>query len=172
MKITIIAAVGSNLAIGNRGKLPWEGQLPADLDRFKKLTTGHPVIMGRKTHESIGRKLPNRINIVITSRYPYHEESCCIQDVSLIGGIGIAARHDRDKIFIIGGARIFEEAIKLGVVNEIELTYINRPFEATVFFPRFFSKEWFPVFRENHTRDLENKYDYSFIRYERRQINV
>jgi len=157
--ITIIVAVGNNNALGKDNKLLWH--LPNDLKRFKKLTTGHDIIMGRKTYESIGRPLPNRTNIIITRNKDYEVPYGCL----IVGNLDEAldaARKDESP-FIIGGAQIYNLA--LPIVDKIELTQVHHDFEADVFFPEMNSNIFKEVSREVHKADEKNKYDYSFVTY-------
>lgn len=129
-KISIIVAVaGKKRVIGKRGALPW--YIPAELKRFKEITTGHPIIMGRKTHESIGRALPGRTNIVIT-RDPNYQAEGCIVVHSLDEAIKVAKEKE---IFIIGGGQIYEQALPRA--DKLYLTYIEKQIEGDVFFPDY-----------------------------------
>jgi dihydrofolate reductase len=144
-KISIVAAIGSgNRALGKDNKLIWA--IPADLKRFKQLTTGHPIIMGRKTFESIGRPLPNRTNIIITRNADYKIDGCLITN-SLEAAISKAREIDQQEIFIIGGAEIYKQALPF--TDKLYLTIIQEEKEGDVFFPDYseFTKEFF---REEH----------------------
>lgn len=133
-KISIIVAVaGQNRAIGKHGKLPW--YIPDELKRFKQITMGHPIIMGRKTHESIGKALPGRDNIVITRDENYQAEGCIVVH-SLDEAINVAKEKDSQEIFIIGGGEIYKQAMPL--VDKLYLTTVQEEIEdADVFFPDF-----------------------------------
>lgn len=132
-EISIIAAIsGKNLAIGKDNKLLW--RIPEDLKRFKELTTGHLVIMGRRTFESIGGPLPNRINIVVTVDKTF-EVSGCVICHSIEEAIEIAKEKEQDKIFIIGGGKVYEETI--GLVDRLFLTIVEGEFEGDTFFPDY-----------------------------------
>ncbi len=130
--ISAIAAIGKNRELGKDGKLIW--QIPEDLKHFKEITNNHPVIMGRKTYESIGDPLPNRINIVITRQKGYLANGCEIAS-SLEEAISIAKAFDSKEIFIIGGAEIYNQAI--GLTDKLYLTIVNDTSEADVYFPYF-----------------------------------
>lgn len=142
MQITIIAAVAENGVIGRAGKLPWH--IPEDLKRFKQLTLGHPVIMGRKTFESIGKPLPERKNIVITGQKDYRRGG--IEVVHSLDG-ALKACEGSEKVFVIGGSSVFEEALPLA--DRLELTLVHRVVEGDVYFPPIGS-EWKEKKREDH----------------------
>ena len=156
-KISIIVATGKNREIGAKNKLLWK--IPEELKRFKEITTGHPIIMGRKTHESIGRVLPNRINIIITRDSNYQVEGALIAhsleeaikiaqgNVVIPAKAGIQAKdnwilnqvQDDNEIFIIGGGEIFEQALPLA--DKLYLTLVDAEFpEADSFFPEYKDK--------------------------------
>ncbi len=163
-KISLIAAMGENRVIGSRGKIPWH--LPADFAHFRDITMGHPVIMGWKTFESIGKPLPGRTNIVVTMQ-PDHE----IKGYRMAGTLDEALRlageaKGGEEIFVIGGALTYKEA--LPKADWIYLTKIRGIFEGDAFFPEFSSTEWRLAQSEFHKRDSENQYDYTFNTYERR----
>ncbi|MGY0408322.1 MAG: dihydrofolate reductase [Polaribacter sp.] len=158
--ITIIAAIGKNNALGKNNDLIWH--LPADLKRFKKVTTGHYIVMGRNTFESIGKPLPNRTTIIITRNKHYFKDECLVAN-SLEQAIEIAK--EENKIFIIGGAQIYKEAISKNLADQLDITLVQQEFEADVFFPEINPKIWKEISREDFKADEKNKYDYSFISY-------
>ena len=153
--ISIIAAVAKNNVIGKSGELPW--YIPEDLKRFKDLTSGHIVIMGRTTHESIlkrlGHDLPNRKSVVITSNPNYQVAEGVEKYKSLDEAINA---HGSENIFLIGGQRIFEEGIKL--VDTMYLTEIHQDYDGDVYFPEFQASSW------DKQTDLETE-EYSFVTY-------
>ncbi len=158
-KISIIAAISEkDRALGKDNKLIW--RISDDLKRFKQLTTGHPVIMGRKTFESIGKPLPNRTNIIVT-RNPEFTSEWCLVAHSLEDAIAKAREIDQQEIFILGGAEIYNQALPL--TDKLYLTLINDKKDADVFFPDYsaFTKE---VFKEEH---LESKPQYTFLNLEK-----
>ena len=161
--ITIIAAVARNLAIGYQNKLLY--WLPNDLKRFKALTTGHTIVMGRKTFESFPRRpLPGRQNIVITRNADWQYPGATVVH-SLEAAIAAA---ETDTVFIIGGAQIYEQALPL--VDVLHLTQIHaRWASADVFFPALDMNEWEEVGREHHTSDHNNAYEFDFITLKRRK---
>lgn len=131
-RISIIVAHSRNMAIGKANALVW--RLPNDLARFKKLTIGHPIIMGRKTHQSIARPLPKRTNIVIT-RNTNLEIPGCILVHSVLEAIGKAKEFDQEEIFIIGGAEIYKETLSLA--NRLYVTMVDIEVEGDAFFPTY-----------------------------------
>lgn len=168
MKLSIIAAVGENNVIGSHGKIPW--RLSADLKRFKELTMGHPVIMGRKTFESIGGKpLPGRINIVITADARYKAEGCTVAhsfpEALRVAGDSMAG--DSGEVFAIGGERIYKLALPRA--EKVYLTKVRGTFDGDAFFPALDAeREWRLARSEPHTKDADNPFDYEFCVYERR----
>lgn len=161
LMITTIVAKAENNIIGNNNELIWH--LPNDLKRFKALTSGHPIIMGRKTFESIGRPLPNRTNIVITRNSDWNFEGVLVVN-SLQEAIEKAKEID-ENIFIIGGGNIYEQA--LDISDALEVTEVHHPFEGDTKFPEINSKTWTETAREKFSKDEKHLYEYSFVRYER-----
>lgn len=156
--ISAIVAMAENRVIGATNKLPWH--LPADLKHFKALTTGHPIIMGRKTYESIGKPLPMRSNIVI-SRDPQFKAPGCLVVPTLMKAFNAAkAQHDPE-IFVIGGAQVYQEAMPF--IQRIYLTLIHHSFEGDAYFPLLETNEWVEKKREDHQADSANIYGYSFV---------
>lgn len=160
--VTIIAAVGRNRALGKDNDLIWH--LPADLRRFKSLTRGHHVIMGRKTFESLGKPLPKRTNIIVSRNPDYKAEGCVVVN-SLKKALEMAQSDPNP--FILGGAEIYKQA--LSMADLMDLTYVHEDFEADAFFPEFDPQEWELTGREDFEKDDENAYDYSFVQYKKRK---
>jgi dihydrofolate reductase len=156
--ISIVAAVARNRVIGAGGRLPW--RLPEDLKRFKQLTTGAPVIMGRKTHESIGRPLPGRRNIVVTRRRAASWEGCAVAH-SLDEALALAG--DAPQVFVIGGAELYAEALPRA--DRLYLTLIDAEFAGDAQFPEFDPAAWREVERENGVS--ASGLGYSFVTYQR-----
>lgn len=147
--------------IGKENNLPWH--LPADLKFFKEVTMGHPIIMGRKTHESIGRNLPGRENIVITRNEDYAAEGCTvIHSIEELRGI---EKQKNEELFVIGGAEIFN--LSFSIADRLYITLIEDEFEGDTFFPEFQEEDWKLVSKEKGRRDEKNPYEYSFCIYER-----
>jgi len=155
--IKIIVAMSKNRVIGNNNELIWK--LSSDLKRFKELTTNNPVIMGRKTYESIGRPLPNRRNIVITRNTEYSVEGC-----EIVSSLEEALLLTNNDCFIIGGGEIYKQSLE--VADKIYLTLVNKEFEGDTTFPELDDK-WAKISRKDFKADDKNEYDYSFIEYER-----
>jgi len=160
--ITVIAAIATNNALGKDNDLIWH--LPADLKRFKKVTTGHYILMGRNTYESIGKPLPNRTTIIITRNKNYFKEGCLIAN-SLEQAIEMSK--EEAQVFIIGGAQIYKETIAKDLAQQLDITMVHKDFEADVYFPEIDFKIWKEVARENFKADEKNKLDYSFISYQK-----
>lgn len=159
--ITIIAAIAENNALGKDNQLIW--YLPADLKRFKKTTLNHVVIMGRKTYESLGKPLPNRTNIIITRDKNYQAENCVVVN-SLMEALKVAVKEDENP-FILGGAEIYKQAMPF--TDRLDLTFVHHKFEADVFFPEIDRQIWKETSRTTYKADDKNKYDYSFVTFER-----
>jgi len=161
--VTLIAAIDENNGIGKNNQLPW--QLPADMKRFKALTTGHHVIMGRKSYESMGKALKDRTNIVITRNSDYTLPDAEVVS-SLSAAIQLAKDNGETEVWILGGGEIFREAIK--IADKMQLTHIHHSFDCDTFFPKFNENEWRIVQKEDHQPDEKNKYEYSFVTYMRK----
>jgi dihydrofolate reductase len=163
MRISIIAAMGKNRAIGRDGGLPW--RLPADMRFFKKTTMGHHLVMGRRTWDELGAPLPGRTTIVI-SRDPSFAPKGAVVARSLDEALQLAA--GEEEVFVAGGAVIY--ALALPVADRMVLTLIDAEFEADTFFPAFDEKEWEIVAREDHPPDEKNRWPYSFTTWERKSV--
>ncbi len=157
-KISIIVAMSKNRVIGVKNSLPWH--ISEDLKRFKRLTTGYPIIMGRKTFESIGKPLPERRNIVIS-----RNQNLKVQDVEVVKSIEDALKicSSENLIYIIGGEQIYNLAMPYA--NNIHLTEVNKEVEGDAFFPEFDKKEWKEIARENSKDFIDTSY--SFVEYRR-----
>jgi|SRR3989344_847023 len=161
--ISIIAAMGKNRVIGKDGKIPWK--LPGDFARFKKITSGHPVIMGRKTFESIGKPLPNRKNIVITRQKGFAAPGCEVAPSVEEGILRAASFPGAEEIFIIGGGEIYKQA--MDVASRIYLTLIEEDFVGDAHFPEIDESKWKLTQRESGTLDAENIHRHSFLVFDR-----
>lgn len=164
LKISIIVAKAKNNVIGKDNQLPWH--LPADLRHFKNTTSGHHVIMGRKTFESMAKPLPNRTSLVITRNKNYSVPEGHHVVHSLEGALEICRSKGLDQVFILGGAEIFEMA--LPVADELIITEVKAFPEGDTFFPSLDYGQWEIVSEENIPKDEKNKYDLSFLTYNRR----
>ena len=160
MRLSIIAAVATNGVIGHQGRLPWH--LPADLARFKELTTGHALIMGRKTFESIGRALPGRRSVVLTSDGGYRAQGVTLA-ASLAGAVEACA--GEQEAFVIGGASVYAEA--LAVAGRAYITRVDSAPEGDTFFPDTDLAGWTLVDETLRASDEENAYPMTFCTYER-----
>ncbi|GAA4894145.1 hypothetical protein GCM10023311_18530 [Flaviramulus aquimarinus] len=160
-ELTIIVAAAENDAIGKGNKLIWH--LSNDLKRFKNLTNGHHIIMGRKTFESFPKPLPNRTHIVITRQNDYKVPDGVIVVNSLEDAID-AAKSDPQP-FIIGGGEIYKQALLLA--DKIELTRVHEDFEADTYFPKIDTSVWKEIANTFHTKDEKHKHEFSFLTYER-----
>ncbi|MCH8896279.1 MAG: type 3 dihydrofolate reductase [Proteobacteria bacterium] len=155
MKISLILAMGRNRAIGRDNKLPWH--LPADLAHFKTTTMGKPILMGRKTWESIGKALPGRLNIVLTAQTGYDADGATVVN-SIDDAISVC--ESADELMVIGGAGVYQAFLPRA--RKIYLTLIDEDFEGDTFFPQLDEQEWHEEAREDHRADDKNPYDYSF----------
>ncbi len=162
MKISLIVAMASNRVIGLNNQMPWH--LSADLKKFKKITLGAPILMGRKTYESIGRPLPGRTNIII-SRNPRYQQPGCL----VFNGIDKALESccDRDEVFVIGGSDFYKSM--LPVADTLYLTQIHQEFPGDTFFPEIDAKQWAEVEREDIQDDPDAGFSYSFLKLEKRK---
>ena len=160
--LTIIAAAAENNALGKDNDLVWH--LPDDFKRFKKLTTGHYIIMGRKTFESFPKPLPNRTHVVITRQQDYENENCIV--VHNLKDALAFARED-EQAFIIGGGEIYK--LSLPSVDKIELTRVHGEFEADAYFPNLDLNDWKLVNEEFHEKDEKHKYAFTYLTYERKK---
>lgn len=160
--LSIIVAVAENSVIGKDNKLIWH--LPEDLKRFKKLTTGHTIIMGRKTFESLGRVLPNRKHVILCNDMELNIED---ENVEVLEDISMLKQYidSTEENFVIGGATIYK--LLLPYANKIYLTLIHEKFEGDVFFPEIDEGEWKIVETEKGLKDEKNPYDYEYITYTR-----
>lgn len=161
MIISLIVAVSQNNVIGKENRLPWH--LPEDLKYFKNTTWAMPIVMGRKTWESLGKPLPGRTNIVISRNNGFKADGARVVS-SLSEAEKIARELDAREIFIIGGAEIFNMA--LPIANRLYLTRIHHDFEGDVFFPPVEESKWTLAFRRDCKPDEKNIYSYSFERWE------
>lgn len=158
MKISLIVAMSSNRAIGLNNQMPWH--LSADLKRFKQITMGHPIIMGRKTFDAIGKPLPGRTNIIVSRNPAYKPEGCIVVD-SVEAAINHACRLS-DEVFVIGGSTLYEATLPMA--NTLYITQINQDFEGDTFFPEFNRINWVEVEREDMIDDAKVGFSYSFLK--------
>jgi dihydrofolate reductase len=158
--LSLIVAVDENNLIGHNNQLPWH--LPADLKYFKSVTMGKPIIMGRKTFDSIGKPLPGRKNIIITRNNNFKAAGC---EVYTDINEAIKNCEFEEECFVIGGAELFRIALPLA--SKLYLTKIHLQFEGDTFFPAIENRIWKLTAADHHLKDEKNKYDYSFFIYSR-----
>lgn len=162
--ISLIVAASQNNVIGKDNDLPWH--LPRDLQYFKKITTGCPIIMGRKTYESIGKALPNRLNIVITRNADYQlSDADIVHDLPSAIDLARAKQADAREIHMIGGATVFAEALPL--VDKIYLNRVLADFDGDTFLPEIDWSQWQLLSNEHHPADDKNAYAMDFAVYQR-----
>jgi len=163
MILSLIGAMARNRVVGVDNRLPW--RLPEDLKRFKALTSGHPVIMGRKTYESIGRLLPERLNIILTRQKNYNIEGASVVS-SLDEALALAKKSPgAEEVYVIGGAEIWQIALPLA--QRIDLTLIDRHVEGDAYFPKFSESEFDLVLKEERSEPER----FWFMRYERKHAS-
>lgn len=161
--LSIIVAIADKNVIGKDNKLIWH--LPEDLKRFKKITTGHRIIMGRKTFESLGRVLPNRKHIILCNDM---EMDINDENVEVLDDISKLNKYieSEEECFVIGGATIYK--LLMPYANKMYITKINKEFEGDVYFPEIKDNEWKEVSKEKGLNNNENPYDYDYITYIRK----
>jgi len=159
----IIVAYSDNRVIGDHGTIPWMGRMPADMQRVRDLTTNNAIIMGINTFKSIGRPLPNRQNIVLTS-----------QDLQ-INGVEVARSfdealalvQDNRTAFVFGGSSVYAQSLNQNLVDAIYATEINSSFSGDAYFPKIDMTKWRETNRQDFPADEENAFSYSFVKYEK-----
>jgi dihydrofolate reductase len=158
--LSVIAAVAENGIIGKDGTLPWH--LPADLKYFRRVTTGHTIVMGRRNYEDIGRPLPNRVNIVLSRDHGFRAEGCMVAN-SIEEAISLAG--DESEIFFIGGARLYEQILPRA--DRLYLSRIHGDIDGDTRFPDYNESAWTRIAHELRPADPDNPYPISFEVYER-----
>lgn len=156
--ISIIVAIARNGVIGGDNSLLWH--ISEDLQRFKRITTGHPVVMGRKTFESLGRPLPKRTNVVITRQKDYHAEGCTVVH-SLDEALKLFP--PQEEVFIIGGGEIYRQA--LPIADRLYITHVGHDYRGDTHFPDIDPAQWKETFREHHDRGKDFEYPFEYIDY-------
>lgn len=161
--LSLIVAMDKNRVIGYKNDMPWH--LPNDLRHFKEKTSGHTIIMGRKTFESIGRVLPNRKHIVLTrSKTDFPDEVQVIHDTESIQQF--AKENQNEELFVIGGGHLFQQIFPYA--DKLYVTLIEEEFEGDVYFPEIEEEVWRLVAKERGLKDERNPFDYFFLEYERK----
>lgn len=158
--ISVIVAIAANRVIGCDNRLLWH--ISEDLRRFKAITSGHPVVMGRKTYESLGRPLPNRTNVVVTRQSDFAADGCTIVN-SLEEACGMFPQSE--EVFIIGGGEIYAQA--MGFADKFYLTVVHKDYDGDTLFPEWDTEKWREVSREYHDRGEKFDTPYEFIDYVR-----
>lgn len=161
--ISFIVAMDKNRTIGKDNQLPW--YLPADLKFFKKVTMGHPIVMGRKTYESIGKALPGRENIIVTRNVDYQSEDSTV--IHSVEELMQYVKGKNEEVFVIGGAQLFKDTFP--VADRLYITEIKHEFEGDTFFPEFNESEWILASSEKGIKDEKNPYDYFYNIYDRKR---
>ncbi len=160
MKISLIAAMADNRVIGIDNSLPWN--LPADMKWFRQNTLGKPIMMGRKTFDSIGKALPGRRNIVVTRDESFVAKGCdVVHDIES----GLALLSDVDELMVIGGASFYEQTLLKA--DRLYLTLVHTEIEGDAWFPEVDFSQWTEISREEHEADEKNEFNYSFIIFDR-----
>ena len=164
--LSIVSAVSENNVIGKDNKIIWH--LPEDMKRFKELTIGHTIIMGRKTFESLGRVLPNRKHVVLTRDETYHVQN---EAVEIVHSIEDLEKYivSKEENFVIGGAIVYRQLMPK--VDKMYITKIHEKFEGDSYFPVINENEWQIVEKVQGIKDEKNIYDYEFITYARKYVN-
>lgn len=163
LKISLISAVAQNGVIGRQNDLPWH--LPDDFAYFKRKTSHHPIIMGRKSLEALGKPLPNRTNIVVTRNADFQAAGVTVVH-TLDDAIAEAQAINQEEIFVIGGAEIY--AIALPMATTLYLTEIHKAYDGDAYFPDYDKNEWDEVSRVPHPADDRHETGFDFVAYERR----
>ncbi|HEX4877312.1 MAG TPA: type 3 dihydrofolate reductase [Chitinophagaceae bacterium] len=162
MIISLVVAAATNNAIGKDGKMPWH--LPNDLKHFKNVTWGMPVIMGRKTFDSLGKALPGRKNIVITRQQGWKADNTVVVK-NIEDALFVAKESDAKEVMVIGGGEIYKALFERA--SRIYLTRVHTDPEADTFFPAIDPQHWYLVSQKNHEADEKNSFNYSFQTWER-----
>ena len=160
MNISMIAALAKNRVIGFQNQLPW--RLRTDLQHFLKCTMGKPIVMGRKTYDSIGKPLPGRENIILSS-----QQNLVIADCKIIHKISELKQFDAAEIMIIGGATLYE--MMLPYASTLYLTFVDCEPEGDTFFPAWKSDDWQTIAESSHLADEQNDHDFQFVQLQRKQ---
>ncbi|MFC0657376.1 dihydrofolate reductase [Mongoliitalea lutea] len=164
MKISIIVATAKNQVIGKNNELIW--RLSADLKFFKNTTSGHHIIMGRKTYESVGRPLPNRTSVVISRNSAFEVPEGHHMVNSFEQALQLCIGKKLERVYVIGGAEIYKLA--MAYADELLVTEVQASPDGDAFFPLISPEEWQEVRRESFQKDEKNEYDYAFVTYKRK----
>ena len=163
--IAAVVAIAENNVIGKDNQLAWH--LPADLKHFKNCTLGHPMVMGRKTFDSIGKALPGRTTIIVTRDKNYQAPENCLVAHSVEEALELGKKLDPEQVSVIGGEQIFVQT--LPQTDRIYLTRVHHSFDGDTFFPELNMQDWTETSREHHQPDEKNPYPYTFITLDRKR---
>ncbi len=159
VELNLVVAMAQNRVIGRDNQLPW--RLPEDLAYFRRVTWGHPILMGRKTYESIGRPLPGRQNIVLTRQANWQQTGVDVAfDLDQAMGL-VRSSEDRPQLMVIGGENLYRQCLPLA--SKLWITLVHSNVEGDAYFPEFDWGDWKQVSREDHSADDRNPYAYSFV---------
>ena len=161
MQLSIIVAMDINRVIGRGGALPWH--ISSDLKNFKKITMGKPILMGRKTHDSIGKPLPGRENIILTNNKKYSAEGCIVKNT--LDDVYLYCEKQLELV-VMGGAILYSQT--LDKADKLYITEVNASVNGDTFFPEYKSSQWREISRESFNADENNEFDYSFTVLERK----
>ena len=161
MQLSIIVAMDRNRVIGRGGVLPWH--ISSDLKNFKKITMGKPILMGRKTHDSIGKPLPGRENIILTNNKKYSAEGCTVKNT--LDEV-YSYCEEQLELVVMGGAILYSQT--LDKADKLYITEVNASVNGDTFFPEYKSSQWREISRESFNADENNEFDYSFTVLERK----
>lgn len=169
MDVSFVVAMSRGRVIGRGGELPW--RLPRDLKHFRALTWGKPIVMGRKTHESLGRPLPGRTNIILTRRPGFEAPGCWVVD-SMDAALDQARAAGADELMVVGGGQVYRDFLPL--CSKIHLTLVEGDFEGDTFFPvdLLSADEWRAVHEESWEADERNPHDARYLVLERRPVST
>ena len=161
MQISIIVAMGKNQVIGKDGAFPWN--ISSDLKNFKKITMGKPILMGRKTHESIGKPLPGRENIILTKNRNYFSEGCVVKNT--LDEVWLYCKKNSE-VMVMGGETLYSQT--LDKAEKMYITEVMASIDGDIFFPEYDRSHWVEISRNSFSADENNEYDYSFTVLERK----
>ncbi len=164
MIVSLIAALDRRRGIGKDNQLPW--RLPADMKRFRELTMGHHLIVGRKTYESIGKPLPGRTTIIVTRRSDFQAEGCDVVS-SADEALALARTRGEQEVFVIGGAEIYAQT--LAQADRLYLTLVEAEVAADTFFPTFAADDWLEAEHSTHAADEKHQYAFAFVTLDRKR---
>lgn len=166
MEIILVAAVAENNALGKDNAMIWH--LPNDFKHFKSLTSGHFILMGRKTFESFAKPLPNRTHLIISRNKNYQVPENCFVFATIEEAIQFAENQKQEKLFVIGGGEIYKQTIDLA--TELSITEVHESFEADTYFPEIDKNIWKAVEFVHHEMDEKHKQDFDIITYKRKNV--